>query len=831
MPTAVTPAAPLINLALFCLIIGAMIYAALWLDRRIRAGERDPIFAAGLFARQTAFIHQHLGERKTGEHAGGVAATSGTGKILALFGRLAEKIFATAEGNERRIIGGLFGLALILRLAFLETLPGTVTADELDFASDALRILRGQGPGLFGFDWVPEPALSVHLIAVSWRLFGVTIFAERLVAAVITACAVVPFFVLLRRVVAPVPAMLATALFASSQWFLLFSRSGWTNGQTVSYMVFAAWALLRALDRQRLRDWALFGLTMALLLYGYLVGPVVVLALLSYLALAVWRGRDGRTYGGWRTTLRGAALACFVCALLFTPQLLTILRDPEYASVRIRTVFLFSASPDSVNPVVIVLGQLLKAIRSFILFDPSLGSGRYKGVDQRWLDPISALLFLGGLVVSLRRRSGTGLWWLLFLLPLALTQVFTFDIPNGARGLILVAPMYFFVALALDALFCWPRLRAPSTRAAIIGWGLVLVIVNVGTYAAWVNSNEAIVARQPAVQASDFYLWRDYQLSRLDAQEAILNVDDYNALPSATIVARVAAARDTNAEIVVAQMVPPRTDLGTEVKVFGEPGTEVGQLSEPRAVAVDSQGTFYVVDAARKKILKYTAAGDFITEWSLPEAMAQPWAIVVAPDGTIVVLDAETSAVARFTTDGAALGMAVPLDQPAVARGMTLGLDGKLYLAQTSGNRLVAIPGNQAAGTQATVVEPSKTTSYSQPTSAVADARGFLFVYEPDNKRLRGYAASGQLRFTRSAPGTNTVNAGGLLILPDGRVALGDVVERRVLFYDNSGTLLGSFPVNGVPQGLGVTPDGQLAVADREGQRIRVYQLAARSSR
>lgn len=84
------------------------------------------------------------------------------------------------------------------------------------------------------------------------------------------------------------------------------------------------------------------------------------------------------------------------------------------------------------------------------------------------------------------------------------------------------------------------------------------------------------------------------------------------------------------------------------------------------------------------------------------------------------------------------------------------------------------------------------------------------------------------MRFTRSAPGTNTVNAGSLLILPDSRVALGDVVERRVLFYDNSGTLLGSFAVSGLPQGLGVTPDGQLVVADREGQRIRLYQFAAK---
>ncbi len=62
----------------------------------------------------------------------------------------------------------------------------------------------------------------------------------RSVVTVIIACAILPFFVLLRRVVAPVPAILATALCASSQWFLLFSRGGWTNGQAVSFIAFAA---------------------------------------------------------------------------------------------------------------------------------------------------------------------------------------------------------------------------------------------------------------------------------------------------------------------------------------------------------------------------------------------------------------------------------------------------------------------------------------------------------------------------------------------------------------------------------------------------------------
>jgi len=119
--------------------------------------------------------------------------------------------------------------------------------------------------------------------------------------------------------------------------------------------------------------------TLALLFYGSLIGPVVALALLTYLAVTLMRGQSSTTSGSRRATLRGLVLACFVCTLLFSPQLLSIVRDPDYAGARFRTVFLFSDPSARNDPVGMVTGQLFKTLRSFILFDPSLGFGRYSG--------------------------------------------------------------------------------------------------------------------------------------------------------------------------------------------------------------------------------------------------------------------------------------------------------------------------------------------------------------------------------------------------------------------------------------------------------------------
>ena len=139
-----------------------------------------------------------------------------------------------AVAGEWRWLWPIFVAGLLLRVLFLEQVPNSVTADELDFASNALQVLTGQGPGLFGLDWTPEPALGLHFMVGSMVLFGQTLFAERLVAAVLTALAIIPFYALTRRVASQRATVLATLLFAAARWRLHFARSGWTNQNHVT---------------------------------------------------------------------------------------------------------------------------------------------------------------------------------------------------------------------------------------------------------------------------------------------------------------------------------------------------------------------------------------------------------------------------------------------------------------------------------------------------------------------------------------------------------------------------------------------------------------------
>jgi 4-amino-4-deoxy-L-arabinose transferase-like glycosyltransferase len=723
-------------------------------------------------------------------------------------------LFGLLQRRERWAIGTIFGIGLVLRLVALGTFPGTVTADELDFAGDAISILKGQGPSFFGLDWTPEPALSVHLISWSWRLFGPTIFAERLISALLTAAAIVPFYALVRRVVAVPAALAATLLFASSWWFLHFSRSGWNNGHVVLYMLIAAWALARALERQRWRDWTGSGAALALVLYGYFSGRAVVLAFLAYLAFALWWHWRGTAQGGWRRPLMGALMAGGVCLLLTLPIIFTALNNLPNFTNRTKDVFILNAPREPGQAAAGVLArQTWLTIRSFVLMDTTTGEGRYKGSGMSWLDPLSTALYLVGLLLAVRRGRATCLWWCLLIIPIGLTQILTTGIPDGARGLNAVAPMYFFAALALDAIVARRWLRSTLSQVALVGVIALFAILNVRTYVNWMNTPEAILARAPSIPVAEFSRWHDFQARRLEAHEGLLGTDDYNALSPAVIATKIAEPPPGVAA-------PPKEYVAPETATIGGPGDGMGQLVAPRAVAVDEQGNIYVADSGRGKIVRYAPDGTFLTEWGDPEQLGLPAAVVVAPDATILALDGETGRITRYDQQGTFLGLIAKVDGP--ARGMALGRDGRLYIAYTSGDRIIVIPGT---GPWLEIDLAAPTPPYNQPIAAIATADGTFFVYEPVREHLLGYSADGQLRFTLDAPGIDTLNAGGMTLYHDNRLLLADPVNRRILVYRTDGILLGSFAVAGKPQGISITPSGLVVVTDTGGQCIRLYDL------
>jgi hypothetical protein len=163
---------------------------------------------------------------------------------------------------------------------------------------------------------------------------------------------------------------------------------------------------------------------------------------------------------------------------------------------------------------------------------------------------------------------------------------------------------------------------------------------------------------------------------------------------------------------------------GSFITKWGGHGGADGQLSDPRAIEVDSAGNVYVADAGNSAVKKFDASGNFITKWggdgmgdgqfqglkglaidagdfvytvedgnrrvqkfttagtfvskidlTDPEVPASPWALDVATDGSIYVVG---GAVRKFAADGT-LVEKVPCRNTAMT-GVTVHPSGKIYV-------------------------------------------------------------------------------------------------------------------------------------------------------
>ena len=379
--------------------------------------------------------------------------------------------------KEIAALGLLLIIALAMRVISLDDIPTNLTADETDNLQVVFRIQEIGEPGFFGLDWKPAPAFSMYLAREFMRIFGDTPFGLRMASATLSVIALLPFHAIARRVVSIPAALAAGMMLASSRWYLHFSRSGWENAQTCLFALLAVWMLIVALERGERRWFIGAGVACALGLYGYFAGRFILPALLVYAPLALWwshrrspvialSGRTGsvplRTLPASiagarpRNVMIGFVLVTVTAIGLYIPQLRTIQKDWDYFNRRVEAVSIFSQDRPYLgeeNLAGILAEQTKRTFYGFFALDGSLfNNGRYGPPGKPVLDPVTGLLFLAGLALSLLRIRSTALWWSLMLVPLIGTQVFTARTPDAARAIIVAPFMYLFVSLTIHCI-------------------------------------------------------------------------------------------------------------------------------------------------------------------------------------------------------------------------------------------------------------------------------------------------------------------------------------------------------------------------------------------
>ncbi len=373
----------------------------------------------------------------------------------------------------RRLIVALLllvALAAALRLYHLGTLPAGLHHDEASNGMLALRILAGEYPVFFSA-YTGKEALYMYLVALAIGVFGQTVLAIRLPAALAGVALVPALFLAGRRVVGERGALLAAGAAACAPWLLHMHRIGFRASLLPLLLTLWVWLLLRSLDENSRRDWIAAGLLLGLTAYTYTAARLVPLLVFSFVGyLALWQRPL------LRRCWRGLAAMLLVAALVVMPLVLHFLHTPADWGERLEQIG--ACSGVTGGECLALVAQHFGATLAMVGFvgDP-IGFFNMPGAPALplWV----GWLFYPGVVLALWRVRQPAvalllLWWVVLVLP----GVLSHDSPHFLRTIGAAPPTMLLWALPLAGDTRDTGETEPPHRAALLnGAGAVLLLL------------------------------------------------------------------------------------------------------------------------------------------------------------------------------------------------------------------------------------------------------------------------------------------------------------------------------------------------------------------
>jgi 4-amino-4-deoxy-L-arabinose transferase-like glycosyltransferase len=222
------------------------------------------------------------------------------------------------EGRERWILVALCGLAFLLRLWLLRSVP-VIETDGVQYVEIARRFQQSGSP----FDSLFHPLYPMAIAAMQ-PLAGDYELAGRLVSALFGTAVLLPAFILARALLGSPAAILTGILMAIHPGLLQSSTAVLSEASYTFWIVLGVWAGWRALAGWRPGFLVAAGLCFGL---AYLTRPEGVIYLTGLLVLTAWvgvRSHRLRELSAWGA----AALGGFL--ILAAPYLVFLRRAQGY---------------------------------------------------------------------------------------------------------------------------------------------------------------------------------------------------------------------------------------------------------------------------------------------------------------------------------------------------------------------------------------------------------------------------------------------------------------------------------------------------------------------
>lgn len=230
-------------------------------------------------------------------------------------------------------------------------------------------------------------------------------------------------------------------------------------------------------------------------------------------------------------------------------------------------------------------------------------------------------------------------------------------------------------------------------------------------------------------------------------------------------------------------------------RAIGSRGSGPAFLKNPRGLAIDGRGNFWIADTGNDRLQKFSLEGNLLhvigKSGSGEGEFRSPSAVAVSPKGNLCVADTGNKRVQVFSP-----------------RGMFLGSFGK-------------------AGKQAG--------QFNEITDITVDAEENFYLVDRGNDRIAKYDSNGGLLWEAGKTGKQDgefKEPENIAVSPDNEVYVLDAGNARVQVFDDNGKFLRKFGSEGAesgqfraPRGLALEEGLRLYVGDRGNNRVQVFHL------
>ena len=249
-------------------------------------------------------------------------------------------------------------------------------------------------------------------------------------------------------------------------------------------------------------------------------------------------------------------------------------------------------------------------------------------------------------------------------------------------------------------------------------------------------------------------------------------------------------------------------------------------LEQPRGVAL-LDGVVYVAEAGGQRIVAFDAAsGDEIASSLDSIAFVEPFDLAAQPDGSLAILDAGSGQLLRFEpATGEVQQLPVTPQYLERSRGIGAGLADEIWIANTPGQRLVAVDGSGAPIYE--IAMPAVAGDQEmQPVDVVAMADNTVFVTDVAGHMLYRFSVAGYLLSSQPIPVANALDGAHLATDAAGAVYMTEPESGNVVRLDANGIVTDLWSVrtpdsmDAKPVGIAVASDGVIWVVDSQGGKL-----------